>query len=168
MTINLELYDPNAIYADQKKFDCGLKVINAFVHNSLKKQVAGGFSVAHVLVDDTASNRFAGFFTTAQHSIDMSLLAPLHLGSLPKKIPCTRLVMLGVDSNYQGKKLGLQLMREVFAITKQVATLTGSYGLYLDADPGAIGFYQSLGFVLLEGDKSPTPSPMFLRAASIA
>lgn len=167
MTIKLEVYDPAAYYADQKKFDCGHTAINKFVHGSLKKQVADGFSVASVLVDESASNRFVGFFTTAQHSIEMSLLSLLQLGSMPRKIPCTRLIMLGVDEHYKKQKLGLRLMKEVFSITKQVAIVSGTFGLYLDADPGAISFYQTLGFVLLEGDASPAPSPMFLRTQNI-
>ena len=32
----------------------------------------------------------------------------------------------------------------------------------------SIGFYEKLGFLLLEGDKSPEPSPMFAAVGSIA
>jgi len=77
--------------------------------------------------------------------------------------------MFGVDSAYSGKGYGKQLMREAFVATKQAARLVGSFGMYLDADPDprTLAFYQKLGFVFLEGDKSPSPSPMFLPATSI-
>ena len=40
--------------------------------------------------------------------------------------------------------------------------------LYLDADAGAVNFYKKLGFVLLGGDKTPEPSPMFITLSAIS
>lgn len=90
------------------------------------------------------------------------------LGSLPRRIPCARLIMLGVDLRYQGEILGSRLMKQALAITQAASAQLGCYGLYLDADPAAIGFYQKLGFALLEGDQSPAPSPMFITLQSIS
>ena len=75
--------------------------------------------------------------------------------------------MLGVDKNYQKRDLGLQLMREAIRVSKTIAKAIGSYGIYLDAEPGAIDFYRKLGFTLLQGDLSPAASPMFLPMATI-
>ena len=58
-------------------------------------------------------------------------------------------------------------MKHALTVTRSVAQQIGSFGLYLDADPLAVGFYQALGFALLEGDKSPVPSPMFLTLSAI-
>jgi GNAT superfamily N-acetyltransferase len=172
MTIKIALYDPTLTYAGQKQFDCDHPVINAFVRNSLKPQVKKNLSVAYVLTDTQPNTpkhgHFVGFYTIAQHKIEMSLLSPLQLGSLPSKIPCSRLVMLGVDKNYQGQQLGSKLMKHALLLTLQVATHIGSFGMYLDADPKALPFYQSLGFTLLTGRQSPAPSPMFLPLSAIA
>jgi ribosomal protein S18 acetylase RimI-like enzyme len=168
MTIALSLYDPALTYTGQKQFDCDHAVINAFVRNSLKPQVKKNLSVAYVLTDDAQANRFVGFYTIAQHMIDVSSLAALALGSLPHKIPCSRLVMLGVDKQYKGQQLGSKMMKHALLLTQQIAKQIGSFGMYLDADPLAVSFYQKLGFVLLAGDKSPTPSPMFLPMSGIA
>jgi len=167
MTIVFSKYDPNLTYAGQKKFDCGNAVINKFVHDSLKSQVRKGVCVAYVLTDQAQAGRFVGFFTIGQHSIGLPSLATLALGSLPKQIPCTRLIMLGVDNQYKGRNLGRQLMKEAFKATKLAAQAVGSFGMYLDADAGAVGFYEALGFSLLEGNKSPDPSPMFLPMSGI-
>lgn len=168
MTVALSRYDPSLTYIGQKQFDCQHAVINAFVHNSLKPQVKKNLSVAYVLTDAADEDRFAGFYTIAQHGIDVTSLTSLQLGSLPRKIPCSRLVMLGVDKRYKGQKLGSQLMKHALALTRSVAQQIGGFGMYLDADPQAVSFYQKLGFTLLAGDKRPEPSPMFIALASIA
>ena len=103
----------------------------------------------------------------AHHAIDASTLTALQLGSLPKKIPCARLIMLGVDKAYKGQNLGRRLMKQALVITRQSSTQLGCYGLYLDADPVAVAFYRKLGFLLLEGDKSPESSPMFITVKSL-
>lgn len=167
MTIRLSLFDPTLAYPGQKRFDCGNETINRFARNSLKAQVRKNLRAAYVLTDSAQTGRFVGFFTIAQHSIDMSLLSPLQLGSLPKNIPCSRLIMLGVGIHYKKRDLGLQLMREAFRVSKTIAKAIGSYGIYLDAEPGAVAFYKKFGFTLLEGDLSPAESPMFLPMTAI-
>lgn len=167
MAVALSLYAPALVYSGQKQFDCGHAAINAFVHNSLKPQAKKNLSVAYVLTDSAHGERFVGFYTIAQHMVDVSLLSALQLGSLPRKIPCSRLVMLGIDQRYQGQQLGSRLMRHALLLTQQVAQQIGSFGMYLDADPLAVAFYKKLGFTLLEGDKSPEPSPMFLPLSAI-
>lgn len=167
MTVGISLYDPTLTYLGQKQFDCNHAVINSFVRSNLKPQVKKNLSVAYVLTDAAAQDHFVGFYTIAQHMIDMSMLSALQLGSLPSKIPCSRLVMLGVDKNYQGQQLGSQLMKHALQLTQLVSRQIGSFGMYLDADPLALDFYQQLGFALLAGNKSPAPSPMFLPLSAI-
>lgn len=167
MSIEFSLFDPAKTYSGRKQFDCANTVINKFVHDSLVSQVKRQLSVAYVLTEPDQNDRFVGFFTMAHHAIDASSLSTLQLGSLPRRIPCARLIMLGVDQNFQNQKLGSRLMKQALAITKESSSLMGCYGLYLDADPGAVGFYQKLGFALLEGAKSPEPSPMFITMRSI-
>lgn len=168
MTVLLSVFDPDITYPGQKKFDCGNEKINKFVRDSLKAQVRKNLSVAYVLTDAAQAGRFVGFFTIAQHAINMASLSSLQLGSLPKSIPCSRLVMLGVDQEYKKKNLGLLLMREVFIVAKSVASRVGCYGIYLDAAPDAVKFYEKLGFVLLEGNLGPAESPMFIPISSIS
>lgn len=167
MSIEFSLFDPAKTYGGRKQFDCGHTVINKFVHDSLVSQVKRQLSVAYVLTDSDQNDRFVGFFTIAHHAIDASSLSAQQIGSLPRRIPCARLIMLGVDQNYKNQKLGSRLMKQALAITKESSSQIGCYGLYLDADPAAIGFYEKLGFVLLERNKSPEPSPMFITVRSI-
>lgn len=167
MTIKLAQYNADLIYTAQKKFNCGNAIINKYVHENLKKQVKQNLCAAYVLIDGADDNKFVGFCTLAQHTISVASLSSLQLDSLPRNIPCTRLVMLGVDNAYQGQNLGKRLMREALMMTKNVANQVGSYGMYLDGEAAAIAFYQKLGFVLLDGNKAPDTSPMFLPLTKI-
>lgn len=168
MSIALSLLDPTQTYTGRKQFDCGHSRINKFVHDSLVPQVKKQLSVAYVLTDSAHDNRFVGFFTIANHAIDASALSVLQRGSLPKTIPCSRLIMLGVDVAYQKQNLGLRMMKKALTITLETSKHLGCYGMYLDADASALVFYTALGFTALEGDKSPLPSPMFLPISAIA
>ena len=96
MSITIELFDPDTSYPGQSNFDCGLPVINTFVRKSLKQQVKKQLSVAYALVDTGIENQLVGFYTVAQHMIPSATLHELQLGSMPKQVPCTRLIMLGV------------------------------------------------------------------------
>ena len=169
MAVELSLYDPGLTYLGQKQFDCGNPVINAFVRGSLKPQVKKNLSVAYVLTDAEQSGQLVGFYTLAQYAVSVALLSSLQIGSLPRSIPCSRLVMLGVDVRYQKRHFGSKLMKHALAIIDEVAKKIGSFGVYLDADATALHFYEALGFRLLTGNLSPQPSPMFLaRSAMVA
>ncbi len=66
-----------------------------------------------------------GFFTLAHHGIDASALSALQLGSLPRQIPCTRLIMLGVDQAYKNQNLGSWLMKQAQVIIKDASSRIG-------------------------------------------
>jgi ribosomal protein S18 acetylase RimI-like enzyme len=170
MSLVIAPFDPLAKYAGFNQFDCQHTLINRFVKSSLKQQVLEGLSVAYALLEKSDSgdvDRFVGFCTIANHSIPLSALANMQSKSLPKIIPCVRLIMLGIHRNDAKKGLGSQLMNHVFDVVKDSANRIGCYGLYLDADAGAISFYKKLGFELLEDEKTPHPSPMFIPLSAI-
>jgi ribosomal protein S18 acetylase RimI-like enzyme len=164
-------FDADGEYVGFGQFDCGHPVINRFVRGSLRKQVRQGLSVAWAIVEETreqgTSERFVGFYTIASHAVPLSLLGQLAVGSLPRVIPCMRLIMLGVDHRHARLGLGRQLVNHALDLMQAEAQHIGCYGLYLDADPGAVGFYRDLGFHLLEGDRSPSTAPMFITLSAL-
>jgi GNAT superfamily N-acetyltransferase len=174
MSIAIEKFDPSRNYGGMKLagkaggFDCGHAIINKFVRDSLKQQVKAKTSVAWVLTDDSkldpVSNEpfFAGFYTLTMSAVDLPLVAAIAPGSLPKQVPCTRLVMLGVDNNYKGQKLGRQLLKHALQQTVIASDHVGCRGMYLDADPGALNFYLQLGFTQLANAPQNGSYPMFL------
>jgi len=119
MSFFITRFDPGAKYGGYNQFDCQHAVINKFVKDSLKKQVKQGLSVAYALLeDDGTTQRFAGFFTIASHTIALSALGALQRGGLPKTIPGVRLIMLGIHHADAGQGLGLQLMNHALDIVK--------------------------------------------------
>lgn len=162
MSFELGLYDPEKTYPEQKKFDCEHDIINKCVVSSLKQQVKKNTSVAYVLTDPSADDRFIGFFSLMMSCIDNASLAAF-ASSLPRQVPCVRLVMLGVDKGYKGKNLGLGLLRHALLKTKESAPTLGCKGMYVDADPGAVAFYTKYGFIALQKSINTGGStPMFL------
>jgi GNAT superfamily N-acetyltransferase len=163
----LAQYDVNKTYHQQKSFNCGNKIINRFVHSSLKKQVANGFSQAYVLLDNENNGRFSAFYTLSSFKLVANDFYALSSGKFPRDVPCVRLVMLGVVNGLQGQGIGKQLMADAFYRVLRAATEIGIYGLYLDADPAAIDFYTTLGFVRLDEGCKSTTAKMFLSIKEI-
>ena len=115
----IEQYDTGKTYFRQKKFDCGNKIINKFVHSSLKKQISQHFSQAYVLLDTGNSECFSAFYTLASFKLSAPELDKLSQGSLPRDIPCVRLVMLGVDKSLQGQGIGKKMLEWAIERAKQ-------------------------------------------------
>lgn len=158
----IEKFEPKKSYYQLKKFDCGNKVINKFVHSSLKKQVSQHVSQAFVLINLEDNERFCAFYTLTSFKLLASELDVLSKGSLPKDIPCVRLVMLGVDLSLQGQGVGKKMMSDALHRIHRASKEIGIYGLYLDADPNATKFYLSLGFTRLDSGGSDDIAKMFL------
>lgn len=163
----LEQYDASKTYFQQKKFDCGNKLINKFVHSSLKKQVSKKFSQAYTLLDQENDDSFSAFYTLSSFKLSASDMERLSLGSLPRDIPCVRLIMLGVDKKLQGSGIGKKMMSDAFHRVHRAAKEIGIYGLYLDAEPKATDFYLSLGFTRLDSGSKDDIAKMFLSIETI-
>ena len=158
----LERYNPDKTYINQKQFDCENRRINKFVSGSLKKHVRQNLSQCFVLLDTSNNDRFIGFYTLSSFTINASELEALSKGNLPSRIPCSRLVMLGVDKAYKKRGLGKLLMQSVMLKTLSAAEQIGIYGLFLDAAEDAYTFYIDHGFLPLQNKVDPKPTPMFL------
>jgi GNAT superfamily N-acetyltransferase len=162
VSIVFSRYDAGKTYAGQKKFDCGNAAINRFVTDNLKKQVAKDLSAAFVLLDAANQDRFVGFYTSMMSAIAADALRNLNPGSLPQRVPCMRLVMLGIDLQYQGLQLGRLLLQHAVKCMVSASDHVGVFGLHLDADSKAVDFYLKHAFVMLEQRQDPQPTPMFL------
>jgi len=164
MSFVLETYDPGKSYTNQKKFKCGIGAIDRYARDKdkLHDRVARNLVKAFVLLDTQHDDQFVGYYTLQAHTVFGSHLVQLSNGFLPNDVPCVKLNMLGVDQTYKGQGLGRLLLRD--AIERMVfnAQTLGIFGLYLDADPGAVAFYDRHSFVRLTDAQADQPTPMFL------
>lgn len=172
MSLVLEQLDASKAYYGLKTagkadgFDCGHEVINKFVAGSLWQAVRVGNCIGFVLLDQTkvdlnGNEFFAGFYTMAMATIDSGPLKGKG-GNFPRQVSCMRLGMLGVDGAYQKQGLGSRLMKHAMGRAQIACEQFGGRGVYLDADPGALDFYLSLGFLALPEPEPHKPTPMFL------
>ncbi len=169
MAYSIEKLDPTTKYPGQASFTCGHPVIDNFVRKNLSKQVSQNLSVCYVVLDELSNgeNVFVGFYTLISAHIAKTSLHAVTTSSLPVNVPVIKLGMIGVATAHQNQKLGSRMLAHAFGKSKEIAQSVGTYGIYLEADPGALNFYQKLGFTFLEPHVPSKPTPAFLKIDQI-
>jgi beta-lactamase class A len=115
-----------------------------------------------------------GYATVAAAHVEIEDLPPATRRKLPRyPLPVVRLARLAVDQSAHGQGVGLQLLRFVLRLARQMADEYGCVGVVVDAKPEAEAFYAKYGFVAVgavEGrsDARPVPTPMFLSMRAIS
>ncbi|MHC4973772.1 MAG: GNAT family N-acetyltransferase [Planctomycetota bacterium] len=112
--------------------------------------------------------RILGYATVAPGQLEFEDLPQARRKKLPRyPLPVLRLARLAVDLAAQGQRVGTTLLRFVFRLALRLADEYGCAGVVVDAKPGAVSFYEGLGFFPLElleghGAARPVPTSMFL------
>lgn len=157
---------------DRSAFACGEPALDRFFeHYAGQNQFRLRLAVTYVALVEA---HIVGFATVAASSIERAGVPSARLRKrLPAyPLPVLRLARLGVDERAQGQGLGKALLRHVLALAAQQRDHLGCVGVVTDAKPAAVSFYQSLGFVALEGAREGLlhgdPLPMFLPISTLA
>lgn len=157
---------------DRSDFSCGQPDLDRyFEHYAGLNQFKLHLAVTYVAVAD---NVIVGFATVAGSSIERSNVPSARLRKrLPGyPLPVLRLARLGVDTRAQGLGIGKALLRHVLRLAIEQRDDSGCVGVLTDAKPEAVSFYESLGFVRVEGIRegllSGEPQPMFLAIDTVA
>lgn len=157
---------------DRSSFASGnLDLDRFFARYAGQNQFRHHIGTTYVAVD--AAGAIAGFATLTASEIAPSAVAPSPRRRLPRyPLPVLRLARLAVDERARGKGVGSLLLRAVLVLAKRMARDYGCVGVLVDSKPGAVPFYEKLGFVRLEctagelGDR-PEPQPMFLELGQV-
>ena len=157
---------------DRSGFSCGQADLDRFFehyagHNQFKLHLA----ITYVAV---VEGRIVGFATVAASSLERDTIPNARqrrrLPSYP--LPVLRLARLGVDTRVQGLGIGTALLRHVLGLAIEQRDRLGCVGVVTDAKAEAVSFYETLGFVSLEGAReglcAGEPLPMFLGVETIA
>jgi GNAT superfamily N-acetyltransferase len=139
---------------DRKAFDCGVPVLNEFLHKTARQHREKGLSNTFVLLDENTPHEILGFFTLSFLEVDAATLPREYSQRLPKtsRLPAAKLARLAVDKRRQGKGYGDLLVAD--AVKRIVATINesgGITGFFVDAkDEHAQRFYLRFGFIPLQ------------------
>lgn len=139
---------------DRKSFDCGVPILNDFLHKTARQHRDKGLSNTFVLLDETNPQEILGFFTLSFLEVDVSVLPADHARRLPKssRLPAAKLARLAVGKRHHGKGYGSILLAD--AVKKIVATVKesgGIVGFFVDAkNENVMGFYLNFGFIPLQ------------------
>lgn len=157
---------------DRSGFSCGQPDLDRyFEHYAGLNQFKLHLAVTYVAVADSV---IVGFATVTSSSIERSNVPSARLRKrLPGyPLPVLRLARLGVDTRAQGLGLGRALLRHVLQLAIEQRDDSGCVDVLTDAKPEAVGFYESLGFVRVEGIRegllAGEPQPMFLAINTVA
>jgi GNAT superfamily N-acetyltransferase len=157
---------------DRSGFCCGEPALDRFIqHYAGQNQFKLRLAVTYVAV---LGERILGFATCAAGSLEKQELPDeqqrRRLPTYP--LPILRLARLGVDQVAQSRGIGRLLLKHVLNLALQQRDTVGCVGVVTDAKPGAISFYQGLGFIPLVGAREGAlhggATPMFLDIHTIA
>jgi GNAT superfamily N-acetyltransferase len=119
-------------------------------------------------------NHITGFVTVSSGEMVAEKLTKALRRRLPAyPLPILRLARIAVDERFQGHGIGRLLLRAMLELALEMRNRVGCIGVIVDAKPGAVPFYLSLGFKpidLVSGALSDRPEPiaMFLPIDQIA
>ncbi|MBF0236778.1 MAG: GNAT family N-acetyltransferase [SAR324 cluster bacterium] len=124
----------------------------------------------YVAVED---QEIKGYATISASHIEIEFLKEPQKKKLPQyPLPVLRLARLAISEHSQGQGIGLQLLKTVFDLAKEMRQKFGCVGIVVDAKPEAVEFYSRYGFERIDVKQGkladrPEPIQMFLALKSI-
>lgn len=154
---------------DRSSFSCGDDDLDAFFRRYAgQNQFHHHVGTTYVAVENGS---IVGYATVSPGHIEIDRLPAAARKGLPKyPAPVLRLGRLAVDQRAKRRGVGERLLGFVAGLTLQLAEAYGCIGLFVDAKPAAVSYYEQYGFIALpvvEGDQQTRPMPMFLSLATI-
>ena len=129
-------------------FDCGDNDLNDFLATDALRLQEQNVARTYLALEP-GSGRVAGYCTLLSDSLHLLTKERKNLGLASADhpiVPAMKIARLGVSLPDHGKGAGQFLVLAAFAISREVAELTGCRLLTVDSYPGALSFYEKLGF----------------------
>lgn len=136
---------------DLETFDCGVPSLNEWLSHRARHNEGSGASRTFLAIDPETS-RVAGYYCLVASSLSAES-APGNLRrNMPTPIPVILLGRLAVDMQFQGRGVGVALLRDAFARCVVAARCIGAAALTVHAlDERAAAFYAKFGFNPMPG-----------------
>jgi predicted N-acetyltransferase YhbS len=134
---------------DVTSFDCGDATLNDWLQRRAIKNESKGASRTFVVCED---NSVIGYYALAVGAITREDTSGKVRRNMPDPVPVMVLGRLAVDANWQGKRIGIGMLKDAIQRTIIVAEQAGIRALLVHAlSDKARSFYQHWGF-----QESPT------------
>lgn len=135
---------PIAVKHDVASFDCGNTTLNDWLQRRSIKNENNGASRTFVVCEN---NVVVGYYSLAVGAIAREDTSGKTRRNMPDPIPLMVLGRLAVDANWQGKKIGIGLLKDAIQRTIIVAEQAGIRALLVHAlSDKAKAFYSHWGF----------------------
>jgi GNAT superfamily N-acetyltransferase len=144
---------------DRSSFDCGEPLLNDYLKKFARQTQDRDGAKTYVVL---AQNQVIGYYTLVLGSVEWDHCPEVvrkGLGKYP--LPVLVIARLAIDSRFQGRGLGVGMLKDAFLRALQVADIAGLVALIVDAkSPDAKAYYQHkrFGFEPMPGD----PMRLFL------
>ena len=121
-----------------------MPALDAWLQSKARLNEAKGGARTYVACDD---DRVAGFYSLAASAIEKGRLSSRASRNTPEPVPVILLGQLAVDSAYQGRQLGSDLLVDAARRARAAAEIIGARAIVVQAiDEQATTFYRRFGF----------------------
>jgi GNAT superfamily N-acetyltransferase len=140
------IYAPALLSAvhDLSAFSCGSEVLDNWLRKRALANQTTGASRTYVVAE---SHKVIGYYALASGGVSASEAPGSIRRNMPDPVPVMILARLAIDSHWQGKGVGGDLLRDAVLRTLQAAEIGGIRALLVHAlDESAARFYGRFGF----------------------
>ena len=135
---------PLGPHHDVSRFTCGVPALDAWLRGKARLNEAKGGARTYVACD---GDRVAGFYSLAASAVERRRVSSRVGRNMPEPIPVILLGQLAVDTDYQGRRLGSDLLVDSTRRALAASDLIGARAIVVQAiDERAKSFYARFGF----------------------
>jgi GNAT superfamily N-acetyltransferase len=139
---------------DRSAFDCGVAVLNEYLHRYARQNHESGGAKTFVAVGPSAPSTILGYYTISPGAIEFARTPKIVRKKLGRyEVPVFRLGRLAVSHALHGRGLGADLLLAAGERAVAVAREVGGVALAIDAkDDRAAAWYERFGALRLIND----------------
>ena len=129
---------------DVSQFSSGVPALDTWLQDKARLNEAKGGARTYVACD---GDRVAGFYSLAASAVEKRRVSSRVGRNMPEPIPVILLGQLAVDTDYQGRRLGSDLLIDAAQRALAAADVIGARAIVVQAiDEPAKAFYGRFGF----------------------
>jgi len=164
--LNLDEEFPDFNSKQRKKFKVHSQNINDFLVKEAFQEQNESLNTTHLLFyKDDNSEYLTGFMSLCADNIRLEICEEEEEGLIYANIPSLKIARLGIDKNFQDKKLGKFMIDNAINIALNMRNFIGVKFITVDCYKHRVSYYKSLGFVVnkIQKPNRQPDNPLSLR-----